>query len=1065
MGVDDCARDGFAGSGSPVSDAVTSQVQHLSLKEDSSLPLFDVHSLDSISSNSSGLSFAGSSHKSASGPSPRPNSQATPLVDEGPADVSSDRLLSGASPISVDGSVVSANASEREETGPATPEPHSPSSNSGDRDIQPPPPEPQSPCPVSDQKSSEENKADEDDHHQYKMKPFKEDDKDRDEGEGRGGATEGGGMPPSTTSGSSTITQPEGSPAPVEGSKSNKGQASASIFHRPANQPNVIIAPKDAIKSKFKSPSPLISKKKNSKTEIKNNYVPTAFENALLGKEYSKKLAVLKSNQTKSPIVSKTVNSPTVAMSSPVLNGEFKVPLPVKKTEPKKGNEIKSKKPSDQSTNSLNKSSEKYDKSDRTKSDGMEKKSDSKYDSRNGKLPPNKESSHKSSDKLVASKKSRELSSKSTKEISSKKASSGDKYSDSSKHLKNKSVSSISQKTNTDKNCSKDVQNRKGVESRKLSSDEQKKDAGILSNGVHEKNKTKTEALKKAKVINSGEQKENLSSESKKKASKESLDSELQNSVDRFKISPNECKKSKNLLKSTSDEETPKESLPNGKEDKASVEQSEKSLTEQKPNSRHKSTKRRLSSDSEESPKFLRTANGKKSKGISSLAVTSSDESFSDTSDSSSDSEEEVKKKVLAPEKRKSSFSDDCEPKKRKISGGQPRLLLSSSDESSSDEENPKPQSELNKLSKTKRSSLGSNNKRAMHTKGASNSRLYSSDEEIATNSKSYKNKQTKSDPPVTKNTSDHLPQLSSNGVETKRSKPAAIVPPMVSDDTSSSDDSFYETLLEEAKHKGKNHKTRKETIAGKSPQKVCAPRSPRKKNKYDNHRVIVSKEGVVVFNEFGQKILLSYDEKNDVCSKPPLFLEDSDHAEEFEGFSCPKPSDIKQSFTNNNNNNKQPKVILDELYDFTGFTNSNTAKKKKLFNYLEETKRKEEQELSFSVTSDMFNRDLPIKVFLDACIKLGAKVTGFHAFLVHSPRMSKSTSKISRDSSPEVKFDNSPENKENHEAFPVDDKETLATMPLLGKRDTITKSHELSPDSALLTPDDNDDQYGNKIC
>ncbi|KAF2359530.1 hypothetical protein FHG87_009719 [Trinorchestia longiramus] len=210
--------------------------------------------------------------------------------------------------------------------------------------------------------------------------------------------------------------------------------------------------------------------------------------------------------------------------------------------------------------------------------------------------------------------------------------------------------------------------------------------------------------------------------------------------------------------------------------------------------------------------------------------------------------------------------------------------------------------------------------------------------------------------------------------------------------DNSDSSDSFYDELMKQtckAKNlkstakPNKRHSSRSlETRISDKVFKNAQKKSLRKSRKSTARNISVTEEGVVITADHGKRILLCYDENslsNDANTCGLFSSEDSDQ-EEFHGFTnvhldCERSS---------------PVVVLEEMYDFVGFHSSVSSKAEKLRQYLERRschKIYSADDLSMTVTGDMFGPELPMKVFLDAMVHLGAKVSGFHAFLANSPK------------------------------------------------------------------------------
>ena len=153
-------------------------------------------------------------------------------------------------------------------------------------------------------------------------------------------------------------------------------------------------------------------------------------------------------------------------------------------------------------------------------------------------------------------------------------------------------------------------------------------------------------------------------------------------------------------------------------------------------------------------------------------------------------------------------------------------------------------------------------------------------------------------------------------------------------------------------------------------------------------NKMKVTSEGVVIKGEGGKEILLSYE------GTTLGLLESDEDPIPFEGFST-TTSDSENYAVQHKRDRSSPKVVLEDMYDFVGFTEqSYKPALSLLLEEREQTHKPEpvEEDLSLVVTGEMFNKQLPIKVFLDAMVKLGATVTGFHAFLTRSPRRKRST-------------------------------------------------------------------------
>ena len=219
-------------------------------------------------------------------------------------------------------------------------------------------------------------------------------------------------------------------------------------------------------------------------------------------------------------------------------------------------------------------------------------------------------------------------------------------------------------------------------------------------------------------------------------------------------------------------------------------------------------------------------------------------------------------------------------------------------------------------------------------------------------------------------------------------------------------------------------------------------------KKKSQSKNVVVTKDGVVIIDEFGKKILLSYNENNDVHAEPNLFS-DSDGTE-FEGF-IPADEDMLSTIYLKSS----PKVVLSDLYEFTGFQESvestNILKLRQLI-------EKEEEDLSFTVDPSMFSKTLPIKIFLTACVRLGAQVTGFHKFLV-SPKKEKPSFNSSLDVrvNSTISFDESPEEHEVLSPKYCKDEPDVSSKNIFN----ANVRNDLKRESVMLTPDDDDCHSG----
>ena len=172
------------------------------------------------------------------------------------------------------------------------------------------------------------------------------------------------------------------------------------------------------------------------------------------------------------------------------------------------------------------------------------------------------------------------------------------------------------------------------------------------------------------------------------------------------------------------------------------------------------------------------------------------------------------------------------------------------------------------------------------------------------------------------------------------------------------------------------NNRSSKKTLHSNSISKE----SPRSMRHHTAAAVEVSGDGVVsIKTSDGKRILLTY-EGNDLVHE---HSSEEERSTEFEGFNMQPNYNLITTSSSDEDEFEgfnRPKVVLEDMYDFHGFDESGPASK------LSHLIKKHEED-SLTVTGDMFNKQLPIKVFLDCMVKIGAKVTGFHSFLTRSPR------------------------------------------------------------------------------
>ena len=141
---------------------------------------------------------------------------------------------------------------------------------------------------------------------------------------------------------------------------------------------------------------------------------------------------------------------------------------------------------------------------------------------------------------------------------------------------------------------------------------------------------------------------------------------------------------------------------------------------------------------------------------------------------------------------------------------------------------------------------------------------------------------------------------------------------------------------------------------------------------------------------------------------------------EDFGGFAVPEISMP----------NPEPTVVLEDIYDFVGFTEEMIPKRKNL---------------NFTVTGDLFSnsKKLSIKVFLDCMVKIGATVTGFHSFLMNTP---KSPLKVKTEDKEKVREVEAEKNDDSQPQV-VSPKQSIECLPSTSKVPEVAVVEEESSD------------------